>query len=612
MVKWPFKKRRSQHRVSASSAYAGGAYLYVDAVDGHQQPTDVFLRRSQYSPGHVRAPYPGWPSSPYTGVRPSPATSQATPTAYSPYAASPTVYAPSANIGPSYPVQDAYVDSQEWRDTSAPAPKNAPYLEYTGSDKPTPEDLRRALFIPRFSPPPSHWRALTPLVPGPDADGFYTPPINRFPVELLSYIFTRCMDREVNNLFHAYFSACSTPLVIARVCKLWRHVALDLPFLWQRFAMRPCQGGGHYRIARLYIERTKGLGIYVHYGEDSRRGAYPREVCPCALDLIVRNIGQVKALDLMEVSPSTLARLSCVPVGAASSMTQFSVTTREKNTSREVARALSCLLTTTIREIKWGLRTFPEEIHWSCITSFRLWACRIDPFTLLRILVSAPGLRLIDVELTSASSGDGPSIPYGAVVHHRAMENLLIECDGALDPLMQALDLPHLRRLRLRRKFPSRKEYIIHGWPFANIEVFHAFLGRLQDGLEYFMLIPGGAGFDEKALLRVISMPQMERLKMLDVSDLGGGVGSAIFNGLTSRRRDHTPLLPRIEHLGLCDCIAGDRAISRMLEGRHRYGYPLRYVSLRYPYGDQTAHHTDLATIESLRKVGWQIIWAPC
>ncbi|KAI5822515.1 hypothetical protein K523DRAFT_318182 [Schizophyllum commune Tattone D] len=600
MVKWPFKNRRSQHHDPASSADTGGAYPYQGAVTG-----------GRYSHDYVRSPYHGWPGPPRSGAHPSPTSFQATPMGYSPYAASPTVYAPSATIGPSYPVQDAYVDSHKWRDTSAPALENAPYLEYTGPDKPTPEDLRRALFIPRFSPPPSHWRALIPLDPAPDANGFYTPPINRFPVELLSYIFTRCMDRELNNLFHAYFSACSTPLVIARVCKLWRHVALDLPFLWQRFAMRPCQGGGHYRIARLYIERTKGLGIYVHYGEDSRRGAYPREVCPCALDLIVRNIGQVKALDLMEVSPSTLARLSRVPVGAASSMTQFSVTTREKNTSWEVARALSSLyLTTTIREIKWGLRTFPEDIHWSCITSFRLWACRIDPFTLLRVLVSAPGLRLIDVELTSASSGDGPSIPYGAVVHHRAMENLLIECDGRLDPLMQALDLPHLRRLRLRRKSPSRKEYNSHGWPFVNIEVFHAFLGRLQDGLEYFMLIPGGAGFDEKALLRVISMPQMERLKMLDVSDLGGGVSSAIFNELTPRRRDHTPLLPRIEHLGLCDCIARDGAISRMLEGRHRYGYPLRYVSLRYAYGDRTAHHTDVATIESLRKVGWQIIWA--
>ncbi|KAL1663720.1 hypothetical protein GGF50DRAFT_127799 [Schizophyllum commune] len=584
MVKWPFNKRRSQRHDHPSPACSGGVNAYQDAAIGHQ-----------------------------VSAHPSPAITQASPLAYSPYAASPIVYAPSTTIGPSYPVQDAYVNSQRWRDISAPAPENAPYLEYTGPDKPTPEDLRRALFIPRFSPPPSHWRALIPLDPVPDANGFYTPPINRLPVELLSYIFTRCMDREVNNLFHAYFSACSTPLVIARVCILWRHVALDLPFLWQRFAMRPCQGGGHYRIARLYIERTKGLGICVHYGEDSRRGAYPREICPCALDLIVRNIGQVKALDLMEVSPSTLARLSRVPAGAASSMTQFSVTTREKNTSWEVARALSSLyLTTTIREIKWGLRTFPEEIHWSCITSFRLWACRIDPFTLLRILVSAPGLRLIDVELTSASSGDGQSIPYGAAVHHRAMENLLIECDGPLDPLMQALDLPHLRRLRLRRKSPSRKEFMSHGWPFANIAVFHAFLGRLQDGLEYFMLIPGGAGFNEKALLRVISMPQMERLKMLDVSDLGGGVGSAIFNELTPRRRDHTPLLPRIEHLGLCDCIAGDRAISRMLEGRHRYGYPLRYVSLRYPYGDRTAHHTDLATIESLRKVGWQIIWASC
>ncbi|KAI4294585.1 hypothetical protein K525DRAFT_252182, partial [Schizophyllum commune Loenen D] len=154
MVKWPFNKRRSQRHDHPSPARFGVEYAYQDAAIGHQ-----------YSADYVRVPYPGWLGPPHPVGYSSPATFQASPIAYSPYAASPTVHAPSATIGPSYPVQEAYVDSQKWRDTSAPAPEKAPYLEYTGPDKPTPEDLRRALFIPRFSPPPSHWRALIPLDP---------------------------------------------------------------------------------------------------------------------------------------------------------------------------------------------------------------------------------------------------------------------------------------------------------------------------------------------------------------------------------------------------------------------------------------------------------------
>ena len=73
---------------------------------------------------------------------------------------------------------------------NAPVPENAPWLKYPGSNPPTAEDLRRALFIPPFSPPPEHWRALIPLDPIPDEDGLYTHPINQLPVELLSYIFT--------------------------------------------------------------------------------------------------------------------------------------------------------------------------------------------------------------------------------------------------------------------------------------------------------------------------------------------------------------------------------------------------------------------------------------
>ncbi|KAL1729752.1 hypothetical protein EV714DRAFT_273445 [Schizophyllum commune] len=600
MVKWPFNKRRSQRHDQASPTRSGGAYPYQDAV---------IDRQSQYSTDYVLAPYPGWPGPPHSGAPPSPTNFQATPTGYSPYAASPTVYAPSATIGPSYPIQDAYVESQRWRDTSAPAPEKAPYLEYTGSDKPTPEDLRRALFIPRFSPPPSHWRALIPLDPVPDANGCYTPPINRFPVELLSYVFTRCMDEEAENPFHAHFSAGFTPLVIARVCRLWRYVALDLPYLWQRFSLRPCQSRGHYRIARLFMQRTKGLGIYVHYAEDSHGGYLP-ERCPCALDLIIRNIGLVKALILSEVSHSTLARLSCVPVGAASSMIEFEISFQQSNISRELACALSTLyLTPTIREIRWSLPTFPENIYYSCITSLRLWGCPVDTFTFMRIMVSAPALQLVDVHLVPPPLG--VALPMHVDIYHDAMEELMISADGPQDALMRTLHLPRLRRFHLCcSSLSEEEEQVTSGWPFENMDILYAFLGRLQDGLEYFILVSGGRMFDEKVLLRVMGMPQMKRLKMLDATELASRVGDAVFERLRPRRGNSVPpLLPHLEYLGLSRCVTMDGYIARMLESRSKYGYPLRFVTLGYPDGDNTVHDMDIATFNSLRKVGWDVFW---
>ncbi|KAI5896989.1 uncharacterized protein SCHCODRAFT_02685890 [Schizophyllum commune H4-8] len=578
-----------------------------------------------YSYDVVQTSNPGWPGPPYPGGHSTAATLQTSPIAYSlsspshyhahdgfarsPYPASSTANAlfPTA---PSFPSPGAHANSDRWRDMSAPATNDAPYLEYTGSDKPTPEDLRRALFIPRFSPPPPHWRALIPSEPEPDANGFYAPPINRFPVELLSYIFARCMDKEVEKPFYGYFTPNCTPLVIARVCRLWRYIALDLPLLWQHFSMRPCQGGGHYRIARLFMERTKGLGIYVYYAEDSRRGVYPREVCPCALDFIIRNIGLVKRLDLVEISPSSLLRLSRVRPGMATFMMKLAITTREANTKRNVAQALSSLYNTpTIREVEWSIPTFPENVHWSRIVSILLRECVVDTYTLMRIIASSPALQRIDVDITPDVSA-----VRCRPVYHGIMEELIIESDGPQDMLFQALDFPNLRRLYLRPRssIPNDAPYS-HGWPFLNIDNLYRFLGRLRAGLQYFLLVCGGASFDEAALLHIIRMPQLSPLKMLHIAELGRGASDAIFEELTlieGSRRAVT--LPHLQRLALCDCSTTDGTISRMLQSRDKASCPLRRLSLGYPIGEQRVHDADVATMEMLRRKGWMIFWSSC
>jgi hypothetical protein len=66
---------------------------------------------------------------------------------------------------------------------------------------------------------------------------FYPPPIERLPVELLSYIFllgtyaTEEADRTERNLSFTSESI-KTPLIISSVNRHWRHVALNTPSLW--------------------------------------------------------------------------------------------------------------------------------------------------------------------------------------------------------------------------------------------------------------------------------------------------------------------------------------------------------------------------------------------
>ncbi|KAL1760478.1 hypothetical protein FB107DRAFT_203181 [Schizophyllum commune] len=490
--------------------------------------------------------------------------------------------------------RENFIDWQKWRDPNAPIAENALWLKYPGSDPPTVDDLRKALFIPPFSPPPEHWRALIPLDSIPDEDGLYTHPINQLPVELLSYIFTWCLDREASNLAYAIIHSDCTPMMISR-----------------HFTMKPCQGRSHYAIARLFLERTRGMGMYIRYAEYPPIGART-EHCPCAPDFILENASQLAALELDGPSEATAMRLSRIRIGSASLLKRFVVMTNSHSPhiSARPARALSsAFLSSGLRKITWELPSFaPEDVSWSRLNWLWLKKSPVDQHTLLRIFVSAPALRNASVEVTMPS---GPAKRFSAV-HANALEALTIESDGPQDELFRALHAPRLTSITLRPSAPcAEPESISSGWPFVNVKVLYDFIGRLQGSLEDLHLHYGGTSFDETALLHIIEMPQLSALEILHIVHPHGGAHDAFFAKLTVGENKARPtLLPRLKTVLLGDCITADGVISRMLLSRHEYGYPLRDVVLGYPDGDHRPHPIDVATFDMLKRVGWpEIIW---
>ncbi|KAI5896968.1 uncharacterized protein SCHCODRAFT_02745849 [Schizophyllum commune H4-8] len=503
--------------------------------------------------------------------------------------------------------REDFIDWQTWRDPNAPIPETAPWLKYSGPDPPTADDLRKALFIPPFSPPPEHWRALIPLDPIPDEDGSYTHPINQLPVELLSYIFTRCLDLEASNLAHAEVDSNFISLLISRVCRRWRLIALDTPFLWQHFLMAPCKNRSHYAIARLFLKRTKGMGMHIRYAENTLRGARTGS-CPCALDFIIRNISQIVALELDGPRESTVARLTSVRRGLTSMMKRFTLTTESPNMDPMLARGLhSIFLQSGLRDIDWGLATFvPEEINWSKLHCLSLGHCPIEQHTLLRIVLSAPVLQEAYVEVARVS---GPARRF-TPVHANSLNSLTIEGEGPQDQLLQALYLPGLRFFTLRPSttLPYDVASNSRGWPLLDIEVLYDFLGRIQGSLERFILLYGGEIFNEAALINIIGMAQLRELIVLHVTDVHGNVSDAFFSRLNQGDKK-APLLPCLERLALTDCLTTDGVISRMLELRRIQGYPIPTVVLGYPTGYRRPHPKDCATFAKLREIGWYIAW---
>ncbi|KAI4524430.1 hypothetical protein K525DRAFT_262602 [Schizophyllum commune Loenen D] len=505
--------------------------------------------------------------------------------------------------------REDFIDWQKWRNPNAPVPENAPWLKYPGSDPPTADDLRKALFIPPFSPPPEHWRALIPLDPIPDEDGLYTHPINQLPVELLSYIFTWCLDREASNLAHAEVDSNFISLLIARVCRRWRLIALDTPFLWQHILMASCKNRSHYAIARLFLKRTKGMGMCIRYAENTLRGARTGS-CPrdCALDFIIRNISQIVVLELDGPRESTIRRLTSVRRGSTSMMKRFTLTTEDPNMDPMLARGLhSIFLSSGLRDINWELATFvPEEINWSQLHCLSLGHCHIEQHTLLRIMLSAPALQEAHVEVARVS---GPARRF-TPVHANTLNSLTIEGEGPQDQLLQALHLPGLRFFTLRPSttLPYDVASNSPGWPLLDIDVLYDFLGRIQGSLERFILLYGGEIFNEAALINIIGMTQLRELKVLHVTDVHGNVSDAFFSRI-SQGDKKAPLLPCLERLALTDCLTTDGVISRTLELRRTQGYPIPTVVLGYTTGYRRPHPKDCATFAKLRELGWYIAW---
>ncbi|KAL1760477.1 hypothetical protein FB107DRAFT_287002 [Schizophyllum commune] len=389
------------------------------------------------------------------------------------------------------------------------------------------------------------------------------------------------MDYEANDLSRALLTSNATPLVITRVCMLWQQIALRTPFLWAHLSMGPCRGRTHYRLAHLFIERAMGHDLYVHYNEDVQRGSLSSEHCPCALDIISQNIEQIKTLELVKISEESLTRfVTSVSRAAASGspLTRFEVSTQfDYPASTTILRALPNICNApNVRDIRWSGAVFPEDVFpWQQIVCLRLSGCLLSPRQVLRSIVNAPVLRDFSACVTEAEVRNGRLVRYAAV-HTETLENLVLDCDGALDVLFHSLHVPRLRSLQLR-PLPYLSTWASHeaDWPFRDI----------NDGLEHFLLFDGGNTFDECALLRIIEIPQASSLIDLHVSQVSGCVGDAVFLKLTPRR-GAVPLLPHLERLSMSACSTSLNTISRMLDARRLLDFPLREIALGHARGN--------------------------
>ncbi|KAL1705223.1 hypothetical protein EV121DRAFT_204082 [Schizophyllum commune] len=462
------------------------------------------------------------------------------------------------------------------------------------------QSWREALSQPR-------WKHSGQSSTGPAA----SPLINKLPAELLALIFALSVEDEACNLALAVLHPNCTPLVLARVCHLWREIAVDLPALWQHFMLRPCDGRKHsHRVAHTFIKRTQGMGLHIRYSEDghSEERHRPVESCSCSLDVILNNLDSIQTLELSGIGQKTATRLSNAAINARPSIQRFSLSMGETILRPDVAQAISRLYCSpALRHFEWDSRTFPCNVPWSRMVTVNLTGCLIAQVYFVNILVSAPHLRELSVKMARLT----PTKHLG--VQHDSLRRLSIDGVGAQDNVLDFLHAPQLTELSLQplRSLPDGAFYT--QWPVTTPDVLYNFISRISGGLESFRLIDTG-NLDELALVHLFSLPQMSTLRRLHLSARAAVAGDQLFYFMLPSQWSGVPtLLPWLENLTLAGCTTTDGMISDMLRTRRYLRYPLHLVWLGFPHDDQpeVSHRADIAAFRKLKQYGVEVSWYP-
>ncbi|TRM58529.1 hypothetical protein BD626DRAFT_573531 [Schizophyllum amplum] len=423
-------------------------------------------------------------------------------------------------------------------------------------------------------------------------------PIHRLPVELLSQIFMHCLEfRGVVTLCAARLDSLHQPIILSHVCALWRDLAIDLPALWRRLSLHPCNGRiNQYQLGRLFIARAKNLPLIVEY-EDA---VFERDICPCALNLVVENLAKIGQLDLW-LTQSSVRRFSLLPTDITPSLERLSVQVCPGDQEHVQLSMLQRVYTTSpkLHALCWGSPEFPPNVPWSQLVDLCMSPhCQISHSSLAYILSSTPRLQELIVTICPVTQEDvipSRAIPQG---HLRYLD---FTVDGPLDGIFQVLCAPLLESMTLRPHSAA-------GWYFSDESVVVEFLNRATRGLQSLALLAPHA-FSVQCLLSCLSLPQSSSILSLHMHDLPA-LDDNFFERLDARySHDGTYLLPRLEKLDAGYCVTTDGIIASMVRSRIDDHHPLHHANFDYKPGEAAAHPMDVSLLEDLQRSGTDITW---
>ncbi|KAK7039537.1 F-box domain-containing protein [Favolaschia claudopus] len=276
--------------------------------------------------------------------------------------------------------------------------------------------------------------------------------MNSQPEDILREIFKRCLDTGFPHV--QPFRSTEAPMLLCRVCVLWRTIALTTSELWARLSVSIGRKASEQPqpardLIQLWIYRSKGQPLTLVLKDLGHRANNP-EAADHVLQLFLPHVHRWQSITLTLPNltfPSVLVSLDSGASKLQVANLEFGLDPELHTHNSVKVAALTRLLTASsqLHTLYW--QSDPRalqlvSIRWARLTVLDLVPVWWPMSAILRILEQAPKLRSLSTLITDACPVVRPIVLPDLVI-------LWINCDADVGPLFRLLTAPSLQNLNV-------------------------------------------------------------------------------------------------------------------------------------------------------------------
>ncbi|KAJ7733862.1 hypothetical protein DFH07DRAFT_845218 [Mycena maculata] len=398
-------------------------------------------------------------------------------------------------------------------------------------------------------------------------------PVRRMPLDIMQEIFLACLPTHRN----AVMCAREAPLILIRICRAWKTLALSTPALWVSLHI-PLQYlfyDSRHVEARKWLERSSRcpLSISIVGARDMEQWErnHPEEV-DMAMETLSACSDRWRNLDLSFGFDEGMLRLGKV---YAPNLVAVTINAEPWQTEQ-----MELLTTPSLRSV--ALRTSPDfdnwilrlPLQWHHLTSLKLSEKNtlpmrgMSPLVALEILRRCPELINFEGDIIAFPNDLPPLSPQPTISLPAIREFVLRRCASAVGPasigyLLQHLRMPQLRHLQLPRT----------GYLFHSVSPFLGDLGIQSPLIEDFSLDLAGLA-QESLAENLLMLRCLNKLVVLDRTSGGPLDGEATPPRLFAFLASSTPpACPMLKELHVTECYSyGDADLLDFARKRLDHG----------------------------------------